>query len=474
MNITSQDSVLTALEHQANWYRCHRKLGDIGDCTVLAAAAIDKTGTVDASYLLHNDSENNEQLALIEQQERNRVRELGIVDKVLQVHGTPPSSKGKGIVQLVYENVNGLSNKLSDNEKVEKAKEKHDELEVDIAVYNKHSLNMRHRRNVNSFNQLFKGGEAAIQLVVAHNIHKDISRVQEGGTSLLLFGTLTDQLDHNQRGKDEMGLGRWLVMMLKGDGVTMQVVCGYNPCFNRNPDSNTTYQQHRQFFITQKKDLTCPCKKIREDLVGQLKQWREDGDQLIICLNANKNIYKKSIGKALTDIKELAMKEVVGEFTRQPVGPTFFRGSKPINGIWATSDITISNACIMPAGYGLGDHCMFVIDFNAKDIIGQAPPRVIQATLRRLNTRIPRVANKYVRILEEKVLRHRLIERMGAVHTSSKSHQKLTKRINRIDRELGQYMRNAEKKCQKKSQTKSPFHQRHLCGSSGLKCTNCY
>jgi hypothetical protein len=75
---------------------------------------------------------------------------------------------------------------------------------------------------------------------------------------------------------------------------------------------------------------------------------------------------------------------------------------------------------------------MFVMDFNAEDIIGQTPPRVIQATSWRLNTRIPRVANEYVRILEEKVLRHRLIERMGAAHTSSKSRWKLTKRINRM------------------------------------------
>jgi hypothetical protein len=202
------------------------------------------------------------------------------------------------------------------------------------------------------------------------------------------------------------------------------VVCGYNPCFNRNLDSSTTYQQHRRFFITQKSDLTCPRTKFREDLVGQLKQWREDGDRLIVCLDANKNIYKKLLGKALTDIKGLAMKEVVGEFTHQPVGPTYFRGSKPIDGVWATSDIAVSNACIMPAGYSIGDHCMFVVDFNAKDIIGQAPPRVIRANSRRLNTRITRVANKYVRILEEKVLRQRLIERMGAAHTSSKSCRK--------------------------------------------------
>ncbi len=88
---------------------------------------------IDVSYML-NESENDKQLALIEQQERNRVRELGIADKVLQVHGTPPLIKGEGNVQFAYENVNGLSNKLSDNEKVKKAKEIHDELEVDIVA----------------------------------------------------------------------------------------------------------------------------------------------------------------------------------------------------------------------------------------------------------------------------------------------------------------------------------------------------
>jgi hypothetical protein len=60
MNITSHNSVLAALENQANQYRCKGKFGDIGDRTVLAAVAIDETGMVDASYLLINNSENDE------------------------------------------------------------------------------------------------------------------------------------------------------------------------------------------------------------------------------------------------------------------------------------------------------------------------------------------------------------------------------------------------------------------------------
>jgi hypothetical protein len=51
---------------------------------------------------------------------------------------------------------------------------------------------MQDRQNVNGFNQLFKGGEGAIQSVVAHNIHKNIGRVQDGGTSLMVIGSLME------------------------------------------------------------------------------------------------------------------------------------------------------------------------------------------------------------------------------------------------------------------------------------------
>jgi hypothetical protein len=134
----------------------------------------------------------NKQVALVGLQEKGRVEELGILDEVLKIHGVAPASKGEGIIHLIYENANGFSNRLSNNDKVEKAKEIHDKLNVDIAAYCKHRLNMRNRHNVNGFNQLFKGGKAAIQSVVAHNTHENIGHVQEGGTSLLLFGALTE------------------------------------------------------------------------------------------------------------------------------------------------------------------------------------------------------------------------------------------------------------------------------------------
>ncbi len=99
---------------------------------------------------------------------------------------------------------------------MEKAKGIINELEVDIVAYNEHRLNMQDQKNMNGFNQLFKGGEMAIQSVVAHNVHKNIGKVQEGGTSLMAIGPLTEYIEHNQPGKDETGLGWWAVILSRG------------------------------------------------------------------------------------------------------------------------------------------------------------------------------------------------------------------------------------------------------------------
>jgi hypothetical protein len=140
--------------------------------------------------------------AVTEQQERTSIRELGIADQTLQIHVARPMRKAEGIIHLIYENVNGINNRLSNNEKVEKAKRLHNDLEVYIATYNKHQLNMRHKDNVNGFNQLFRGGGAEVRLVVAHNIRENIGRVQEGGTCVLAFGTIIEKIEADQSAKD--------------------------------------------------------------------------------------------------------------------------------------------------------------------------------------------------------------------------------------------------------------------------------
>ena len=256
MNITSHQAVLSALEARASRSSIGGRLSTLDDR--LLSSALDETGTVEIIWNEFDVRSERERIALIEQQEINKVKELGLSEEVQKIHGKAPQKKGEGVIRLIYENVNGINNRLSNNDKLEKAREIHDELEVDIVAYNEHRLNMKHKDNVNGFNQLFRGGEATIQSVVSHNVNENISRTQEGGTSLLMFGPTCDYLDFDEEKSDASGLGRWSVMTIKGSDFRTRIVCGYNPCYNNNPNSSTSYQQQRRFFINKRKDLTCP------------------------------------------------------------------------------------------------------------------------------------------------------------------------------------------------------------------------
>ena len=67
--------------------------------------------------------------------------------------------------------------------------------------------------------------------------------MQEGGTSVCVFGVVIDSLDMAKSGQDNTGLGRWVVMALRGNGTNTRIVCGYNPCGNDKPNSGTGYRQ---------------------------------------------------------------------------------------------------------------------------------------------------------------------------------------------------------------------------------------
>jgi hypothetical protein len=95
---------------------------------------------------------------------------------------------------------------------------------------------------------------------MVHNTNENIGQVQEGGTSLIMFGTLTNHVDAPF--KNETGLGQWSVMTIKGEGrINTRIICGYNPCYTKDINLSTSYQQQRQYFINHN-ELVCRRKKF--------------------------------------------------------------------------------------------------------------------------------------------------------------------------------------------------------------------
>jgi hypothetical protein len=156
------------------------------------------------------------------------------------------------------ENCNGFNNRIGGDEKIAKALDIKKDLDINCLVYCKHRINLRHKDNKNDLKQMFQR-KLACTAVSAHNVYevKVAGRVQEGGIGTICFGESTRYIRKTVRGNK--GLGRWSWILFCGtNGHNMWVIMVYNPCRNKNVNLGTTYQQQQQYFITKKKDLTCP------------------------------------------------------------------------------------------------------------------------------------------------------------------------------------------------------------------------
>lgn len=165
-------------------------------------------------------------------------------EDILTMHGDYPGTKADGTIRLIYENVNGINNRMANNPKLDRAKEIINYFSADLVAYCELRMNFSHRSTVNGLRKLFQGGESEVRALAGHNTHANVGRIQEGGTGMIVFGSLIDQYDSENSGRDASGLGRWTYMTFQGrNGITTRVVCGYNPCKTRSPGVRTAYQQ---------------------------------------------------------------------------------------------------------------------------------------------------------------------------------------------------------------------------------------
>jgi hypothetical protein len=94
-------------------------------------------------------------------------------------------------------------------------------------------------------------------------------------------------------------------------------------------------------------------------------------------MDHNEHVINGQLGKALADKDGPDLQEVIMQHTGTSPGATFFRGSKPIDGLWVSNDLNISNACMMPIGYGIGNHRAFILDIPIESLVGENPVKIV-------------------------------------------------------------------------------------------------
>ena len=122
---------------------------------------------------------------------------------------------------------------------------------------------------------------------------------------------------------------------------------------------------------------------------------------------------------------------------------------RPIDGLWVSDDLVISNACVMPFGFGIGNHRAFILDIPMEALVGESPVRIVRPAGQHLNSRISRCKETYIKSFEGNIKHHRLIERLHDAHTRPYSASKHAWKVIIIDEEGKAYMRHAKKVCRR-------------------------
>jgi hypothetical protein len=129
-------------------------------------------------------------------------------------------------------------------------------------------------------------------------------------------------------------------------------------------------------------------------------------------MDHNEHMIGGPLGKALADKDGPDLCKAIKLHTGASPGATFFCGSQPINGLWVSKDLDISNACAMPFRFVVGDHRAFILDILLELLVGVNPVKIIRPVSRCLNSRLPKCGEAYVENLEANISRHRLLERL--------------------------------------------------------------
>ena len=372
------------------------------------------------------------------------------------VYGKMPHHKPDDVIRVMYENYSSLSlfsQGDTRHKKIRQINKLARDYGVDILAGCETRTDWRFvSTEEDKFHNLFLPGQQKLG-VAAHNINDEkMKRDQWGGTCITTVGRLTSFVLDS--GKDDAGLGRWAWMRLGGGGKHTRVVTAYQPCNpKRRTRGETVWDQHVRYFES-RGEIRNPRDMFRADLISLLRRWKSDGDEIILVGDFNENVYTGDLSAALSS-EDIRMRELCRHITGSSLPPTHIRGSVAIDAVFATAGVSGESVALLPHRVGVGDHRVFIIDISSPSMIGDIFPRVLPASGRLLNCASDRIKGNYIRVLNQLTSRHALFRKLLFIDVDSDNipSSQVHLRMNKLDLELEQYMKAAEKDCHKYKRT---------------------
>lgn len=132
-----------------------------------------------------------------------------------------------------------------------------------------------------------------------------------------------------------------------------------------------------------------------DDLAQQLKRWRSRGDRIVLFMDANEHIIKGPLSKRLR-ADDIELHEMGSKYWPRNMEPrTYVDGSIPIDGIFCTPDIDVTNFLALSFHESVGDHRTLIIELSTASVIGRYQGNIVHPTSRRLTIRQPSAVKAY-------------------------------------------------------------------------------
>ena len=164
----------------------------------------------------------------------------------------------------------------------------------------------------------------------------------------------------------------------------------------------------------------------------------------------NENVYSGTLATRLAG-DDLRMEKLCHRTTRVPLPPTHTCGRVPIDGVFSTSGILCTAVTLLPSLVGIGDHRVFILDIDCSSLLGEMFPRVVPISRRLLNCSSDHIKQGYINLLNQLSNRHLLFRKLLVIDRESNwlTLADLHLPLNKVDLELEQYMKSAERGCHK-------------------------
>jgi hypothetical protein len=210
-----------------------------------------------------------------------------------------------------------------------------------------------------------------------------------GGTMTTIKGKWQSRV--TSQGQDPRGLGRWSYMRIASKKSAMIIATAYQPCVSQGP--NTAWIQQWSLLREYGDRNPDPIKYFYSDLEKQILEWKSQGNEVLMMIDANEFIGDKP-GGLTTIFGKMGMTELIRHRHPNATEPnTHVRGSKRIDYIFGTQKIrdNCEKAGILPFGVGYqSDHRAIFIEINIKQILNTQVQAIDTITARKLQRATPK------------------------------------------------------------------------------------